>query len=64
MLEPGKILMTIYLMSLQITSLIDDSETKEELMNRALIDTDILSYYLKGDPAVRRNFEKYLDNYD
>ncbi len=33
-------------------------------MNRALIDTDILSYYLKGDPDVRRNFEIYLDHYD
>lgn len=33
-------------------------------MNRALIDTDILSYYLKGDPNVKRNFEKYLDHYD
>ncbi len=33
-------------------------------MNRALIDTDILSYYLKGDPGVRKNFEKYLDHYD
>ncbi|ASB50947.1 type II toxin-antitoxin system VapC family toxin [Alkalitalea saponilacus] len=33
-------------------------------MNRALIDTDILSYYLKGDTDVVRNFEKYLDCYD
>jgi len=33
-------------------------------MNRALIDTDILSYYLKGDPNVRKNFEKYLEYYD
>ena len=33
-------------------------------MNRALIDTDILSYYLKGDPDVIKNFEKYLDHYD
>ena len=33
-------------------------------MNRALIDTDILSYYLKGDREVVSNFEKYLDYYD
>ena len=33
-------------------------------MNRALIDTDILSYYLKGDPNVARNVKKYLDHYD
>ncbi|MDK2842642.1 MAG: tRNA(fMet)-specific endonuclease VapC [Anaerophaga sp.] len=33
-------------------------------MNRALIDTDILSYYLKGDIDVIKNFEKYLDDFD
>jgi tRNA(fMet)-specific endonuclease VapC len=33
-------------------------------MNRALIDTDILSYYFKGDPIVIQNFQKYLTNYD
>lgn len=33
-------------------------------MNRALIDTDILSYYLKGDSEVVRNFEKYPDYFD
>ncbi len=33
-------------------------------MNRALIDTDILSYYLKGDPNVAKNVKKYLDHYD
>lgn len=33
-------------------------------MNRALIDTDILSYYLKGDTDVIINFEKYLDYFD
>ena len=33
-------------------------------MNRALIDTDILSYFFKGDPDVIKNFEKYLDLYD
>ena len=32
-------------------------------MNRALIDTDILSYYFKGDPIVVENFQKYLDQY-
>jgi len=29
-------------------------------MNRALIDTDILSYYFKGDEIVVRNFESYF----
>ncbi len=33
-------------------------------MNRALIDTDILSYYFKGDKIVVENFEKYLDQFD
>jgi tRNA(fMet)-specific endonuclease VapC len=33
-------------------------------MNRALIDTDILSYYLKGDDIVVKNFEEYLREYD
>ncbi|MEI7824984.1 MAG: type II toxin-antitoxin system VapC family toxin [Chlorobiaceae bacterium] len=33
-------------------------------MNRVLIDTDILSYYLKGDQIVVGNFEKYLQQYD
>jgi len=33
-------------------------------MNRALIDTDILSYYFKGDPIVVANFQKYLAKYD
>lgn len=33
-------------------------------MNRALIDTDILSYYFKGDPVVVGHFEQYLTNYD
>lgn len=33
-------------------------------MNRALIDTDILSYYFKGDPIVVANFQKYLAQYD
>ena len=41
-----------------------DSETNEEQMNRALIDTDILSYYLKGDNDVIKNFEKYLDYFE
>ncbi len=33
-------------------------------MNRALIDTDILSYYLKGDAEVVKNFEEYLREFD
>jgi Predicted nucleic acid-binding protein, contains PIN domain len=33
-------------------------------MNRALIDTDILSYYFKGDETVVKNFQKYLNHYD
>ncbi len=33
-------------------------------MNRVLIDTDILSYYFKGDEVVIGNFEKYLDQND
>lgn len=33
-------------------------------MNRALIDTDILSYYFKGDPLVVENFQKYLLKYE
>ena len=33
-------------------------------MNRVLIDTDILSYYFKGDSDVVRNFSKYLEQYD
>jgi tRNA(fMet)-specific endonuclease VapC len=33
-------------------------------MNRVLIDTDILSYYFKGDSIVVGNFKKYLEEYD
>jgi tRNA(fMet)-specific endonuclease VapC len=33
-------------------------------MNRVLIDTDILSYYFKGDKIVIGNFEKYLQEFD
>ncbi len=33
-------------------------------MNRVLIDTDILSYYFKGDKKVVDNFEIYLQHYD
>ena len=33
-------------------------------MNRALIDTDILSYYFKGDTIVVDNFKKYLAKFD
>jgi len=29
-------------------------------MNRALLDTDILSYFLKGDPMVVKKVEDYL----
>jgi len=34
------------------------------LKTRALIDTDILSYYFRGDTNVVRNFENYLDTYE
>jgi tRNA(fMet)-specific endonuclease VapC len=33
-------------------------------MKRALIDTDILSYYFKGNPRVIYHFEAYLDHFD
>ncbi len=33
-------------------------------MNRALIDTDILSYYFKGDDDVCKQFERYLKEYE
>jgi len=33
-------------------------------MNRALIDTDILSYYFKGDALVAANFQKYLAKFE
>jgi len=33
-------------------------------MNRVLIDTDILSYYFKGDEIVIGNFKKYLEKND
>ena len=33
-------------------------------MDRVLIDTDILSYYFKGDKKVVDNFELYLQHYD
>jgi len=33
-------------------------------MNRVLVDTDILSYYFKGDEVVIANFEKYSQQYD
>jgi tRNA(fMet)-specific endonuclease VapC len=32
-------------------------------MNRVLIDTDILSYYFRGDETVVRNFENYLQKF-
>lgn len=34
------------------------------MRNRALIDTDILSYYLKGEESVINNFENYLETYE
>jgi tRNA(fMet)-specific endonuclease VapC len=33
-------------------------------MNRALIDTDILSYYFKGDKQVCKQFESYLKKWE
>jgi tRNA(fMet)-specific endonuclease VapC len=33
-------------------------------MNRVLIDTDILSYYFKGDKNVISNFDTYLQHYN
>ncbi len=33
-------------------------------MNRVLIDTDILSYFFKGDKTVISNVEKYLQSYE
>ena len=32
-------------------------------MNPALLDTDIVSYYLRGHPQVRQHVAKYLDEY-
>ena len=34
------------------------------MMDRVLIDTDILSYYFKGDKVVIKNFELYLQQHD
>lgn len=34
------------------------------MMDRVLIDTDILSYYFKGDNEVIKNFELYLQHHD
>jgi tRNA(fMet)-specific endonuclease VapC len=33
-------------------------------MTRVLLDTDIISYYFKGDLTVISNFEKYLNHFD
>ncbi|MBC6425860.1 MAG: type II toxin-antitoxin system VapC family toxin [Ekhidna sp.] len=33
-------------------------------MNRSLIDTDILSYYFRGDEEVKRNLRDYLNFFD
>ena len=35
-----------------------------EVMKLALIDTDILSMFLRGDPVVRENFKHYLKAYN
>lgn len=32
-------------------------------MNKSLIDTDILSYFLKGNKLVAKNWERYLKEY-
>ena len=32
-------------------------------MKETLIDTDILSYYFKGDTQVVENFQEYLESY-
>ena len=42
----------------------DAKKTREDLKNRALIDTDVLSYYFKGYQNVVKNFEKYLEDFD
>lgn len=34
------------------------------MKNRALIDTDILSFYFKGERNVVKNFEKYLETFE
>ena len=64
MQAPGKTSMIQYLMILRVTSLETDRKTEGGLMNRVLIDTDILSYYFKGDKTVISNFKKYLQSYD
>jgi len=33
-------------------------------MNESLIDTDILSFYFRGHPAVVSNFHNYLDHHE
>ena len=33
-------------------------------MDRTLVDTDILSYFLRGDKSVVKHFTTYLDTYD
>lgn len=44
--------------------MITEKETPEEIMNRVLVDTDILSYYFKGDTIVVQNFNNYLRHFD
>ena len=34
------------------------------MMNRALLDTDILSYYLRGDEIVVKNIENYMLDFE
>jgi tRNA(fMet)-specific endonuclease VapC len=33
-------------------------------MNESLVDTDILSFYFKGDPSVVHSFSEYLKKFD
>ncbi|XOV95331.1 MAG: type II toxin-antitoxin system VapC family toxin [Bacteroidota bacterium] len=33
------------------------------MLNRSLVDTDILSYFLKGNQKVAKNFQLYLNEY-
>lgn len=60
---PGAISMTIHLGTLLKTLSTDAKEVKEDLKSRTLIDTDILSYYFKGDQDVVEQLSGYLDVY-
>jgi tRNA(fMet)-specific endonuclease VapC len=55
--------MTIHLRTLLKTLSTDAKEVKEDLKSRTLIDTDILSYYFKGDQDVVEQLSGYLDVY-